>query len=59
VRGEVELTLDMSQAETAALIGASRPKVNLAFAELESRGAGRRVLCHIAALGDLTEVSTL
>jgi CRP-like cAMP-binding protein len=61
VRGEVELTLDMSQAETAALIGASRPKVNLAFAELEARGAirrdGRKVHCRIAALGDLAEVS--
>lgn len=62
-RGEVELTLDMSQAETAALIGASRPKVNLAFAELEARGAirraGRKVHCRIAALGDLAEVSAL
>ena len=63
VRGEVELTLDMSQAETAALIGASRPKVNLAFAELQARGAirrvGRKVLCHIAALGDVAEISAL
>jgi len=59
--GEVELILDMSQAETAALIGASRPKVNLAFAELEARGAiwraGRTVHCNMAVLGDLAEVS--
>lgn len=63
LRGEVELTLDMSQAETAALIGASRPKVNLAFAELEARGAirrtGRKVHCRLAALEDLAEVSAL
>ena len=61
VQGEVELTLDMSQAETAALIGASRPKVNLAFAELEARGAirraGRKLRCRLAALGELAEVS--
>jgi CRP/FNR family cyclic AMP-dependent transcriptional regulator len=63
VRGEVELTLEMSQAETAALIGASRPKVNHAFAELEARGAirraGRKVHCRVAVLGDLAEVSAL
>ncbi len=63
VAGEVELTLDISQSETAALIGASRPKVNLAFAELEARGAirrvGRKLYCRVAALEQLAEVSAL
>lgn len=63
VEGEVELTLDMSQSETAALIGASRPKVNLAFTELEARGAirraGRKLHCRVAVLGELAEVSAL
>jgi CRP-like cAMP-binding protein len=63
VQGEVELSLDMSQSEIAALIGASRPKVNLAFGELEARGAirrvGRKLHCRIGALGDLAEISAL
>jgi CRP/FNR family transcriptional regulator, cyclic AMP receptor protein len=63
LQGEVELTLDRSQAETAALIGAGRPKVNLAFTELEARGAirraGRKLHCRVAALGELAEVSAL
>jgi CRP-like cAMP-binding protein len=63
LQGEVELTLDMSQAETAGLIGASRPKMNLAFTELEARGAirrvGRELNCRVAALGELAEVSAL
>ena len=63
VGGEVELTLDMSQTEIAALIGASRPKVNIAFADLEARDAirrtGRKLHCRIAALEDLAEISAL
>jgi len=63
VRGEVELMLDMSQSEIAALIGASRPKVNIAFGELEARGAirraGRKLHCRIGALGELAEVSAI
>jgi CRP/FNR family transcriptional regulator, cyclic AMP receptor protein len=63
VQGEVELSLDMSQSEIAALIGASRPKVNLAFGELEARGAirrvGRKLHCRIVALGELAEISAL
>ena len=63
VRGEVELTLDLSQSEIAALIGASRPKVNLAFAELEARGAirrtGRKLHCRIGTLEELAEVCVL
>lgn len=63
VRGEVELTLDLSQSEIAALIGASRPKVNVAFGELEGRGAirraGRKLHCRVAVLEELAEVSGL
>jgi CRP-like cAMP-binding protein len=63
VRGEVELTLDLSQGEIATLIGASRPKVNIAFSELEQHGAirrnGRKLRCHIEALEQLAEVSGL
>jgi CRP/FNR family transcriptional regulator, cyclic AMP receptor protein len=63
VQGEVELMLDMSQSEIAALIGASRPKVNIAFGELEAHGAirraGRKLYCRIGALGELAEVSAI
>ena len=63
VRGDVELTLDLSQSEIAALIGASRPKVNLAFAELEARGAirraGRKLQCRIGTLEELAEIFVL
>ncbi len=58
---DVTLTLDMSQTEIATLIGASRPKVNIALRELEQRGAirraGRKLLCRIPALEDLAEIS--
>lgn len=63
VQGEVELTLGLSQSEIAALIGASRPKVNLAFADLEARGAirraGRTLRCRIGTLEELAEVCVL
>jgi CRP/FNR family transcriptional regulator, cyclic AMP receptor protein len=63
VRGEVELTLDLFQGEIAALIGASRPKVNLTFAELEARDAirraGRKLHCWIGTLEQLAEVCVL
>lgn len=63
IRGDVELTLDLSQGEIATLIGASRPKVNIAFSELEQRGAirraGRKLQCRIAVLEELAEVSGL
>jgi CRP/FNR family cyclic AMP-dependent transcriptional regulator len=59
VRSEAQLTLEISQSEIASLIGASRPKVNLAFSSLEEQGAIRRdgmtMLCHIATLGDIAE----
>lgn len=60
---DVELTLDLSQGEIATLIGASRPKVNIAFAELETQGAivrdGRKLRCRVAKLADLAEFSGL
>src|SRR5262249_15377442 len=59
----VDLTLDLSQGEIAALIGASRPKVNIAFGELVAHGAilrvGRKLRCHIGKLEDLAKVSGL
>jgi CRP-like cAMP-binding protein len=63
VRSEAQLTLGISQSEIASLIGASRPKVNLAFAALEEQGAirrdGKTMLCNIATLGDIAETSGL
>jgi CRP/FNR family cyclic AMP-dependent transcriptional regulator len=58
---DVTLTLDMSQTEIATLIGASRPKVNIAFRELEQRGAirrtGRNLQCRIQALEEAAEIT--
>ena len=39
---EPHLRLDLNQSELAALLGASRPKVNRAIVSLESAGAIRR-----------------
>lgn len=54
VRGKVSLELGISQSEIGLLIGASRPKVNAAFALLEAEGAfkrdGQSLLCSVAAL---------
>jgi len=62
-RDQVELTLDLSQGEIATLIGASRPKVNIAFSVLEERGAirrnGRKVFCRRVVLEELAEVADL
>ena len=48
------LTLGMSQSELAMLVGASRPKVNIALTELESAGVikrdGTRVVCDLDLL---------
>jgi CRP-like cAMP-binding protein len=57
---EVEITLGVSQSEIAALIGASRPKVNVAFSALEERGAVRRqgkktMKCRRAALLEIAD----
>jgi CRP-like cAMP-binding protein len=58
--GEYELTLDLSQSDIAALIGASRPKVSVGFGELEKQGAirrvGRKLVCRVAALNALAEM---
>lgn len=52
--GKVSVDLGMTQSELALLVGASRPKVNLALAALEEIGAiarsGSAWLCNIAAL---------
>lgn len=48
------LKLDLAQGEIAAILGASRPKLNRALAELEEHGAirrdGRAMECNIARL---------
>jgi CRP/FNR family cyclic AMP-dependent transcriptional regulator len=48
------LTLDLGQSELAAILGASRPKLNRALATLEADGAisrnGREVTCDVDAL---------
>jgi len=58
--GRQSITLDVSQSEIAALLGASRPKVNGAFAELEQRGAIRRdartIHCDPALLSEIAEL---
>ena len=57
--GKVKLDLDMSQGELALLIGASRPKVNIALAMLEDMGAitkaGSAYLCDIELLEDVAD----
>ncbi len=57
--GRARLTLEMGQAEIAAILGASRPKLNRAFAELDELGAitrNDRILdCNLALLQDIAE----
>jgi CRP-like cAMP-binding protein len=52
--GKVTVELGMSQSEIGLLIGASRPKVNVAFGQLEAEGAFRRdgqtLVCSLATL---------
>lgn len=52
--GKAIVDLAISQGELALLVGASRPKVNLALTALEAAGAisraGTRVTCHVDAL---------
>jgi CRP-like cAMP-binding protein len=61
VRAEAELTLSISQGEIASLIGASRPKVNIAFSALEAQGAirrsGKTVRCDVALLGEIADTT--
>lgn len=51
------LKLDLGQGEIAAILGASRPKLNRALAELEEQGAirrdGRALECNIDRLNDI------
>ena len=53
------LKLDLAQGEIAAILGASRPKLNRALAELEEQGAirreGRAMECNIARLTSAAE----
>ena len=55
--GRVVIDLAMSQGELALLVGASRPKVNIALTWLEAQGAiikeASRVTCILAVLEDL------
>jgi CRP-like cAMP-binding protein len=56
-RDVVDVELGMTQAEIALLLGASRPKVNVALGALESRGAisrtGERLACRPVALAEI------
>lgn len=53
------LALDLSQSEIAAILGASRPKINLAFGTLTAAGAVRRdgmaLICDVRLLERLAE----
>ncbi len=56
----VPLDLGMSQGEIALLIGASRPKVNIALTQLEEMGAikrnGAKLVCDIEELESIAEM---
>ena len=56
----IPLALGMSQTELALLIGATRPKVNLALAMLEDMGAinrkGGELRCNISVLQSIADV---
>jgi len=53
------LSLDLSQSDLAAVLGATRPKVNQALQRLRDAGAvsreGHVMTCDVAALRDLAE----
>lgn len=53
--GRVEFAFTLSQGELALLLGASRPKINLALTWLEEQGAiarkGQRLACYTERLG--------
>jgi CRP/FNR family transcriptional regulator, cyclic AMP receptor protein len=55
------IRLDMSQAELALLIGASRPKVNAAIGLLEGEGAmtrrGDTIMCEVAKLKEIAAMA--
>ena len=56
---EVPLDLGMSQSELALLIGASRPKVNIALSQLQDMGAitgtGPKLVCNSDMLQEIAE----
>jgi CRP/FNR family transcriptional regulator, cyclic AMP receptor protein len=55
----VKLPLDLAQGEIAAILGASRPKLNRALAELTEQGAIKRhdklIECHVERLQAIAE----
>jgi CRP/FNR family cyclic AMP-dependent transcriptional regulator len=55
----VPLDLGMSQSELALLIGASRPKVNIALSQLQEMGAitgtGPKLVCNSDLLEEIAE----
>lgn len=57
--GEAKLNLGMSQSELGLLIGASRPKVNMALTALEDMGAitksGSNYICNLEALESVAD----
>lgn len=57
--GEAKLDLGMSQSELGLLIGASRPKVNIALTALEDMGAitksGSSYICNLEALTSVAD----
>jgi CRP-like cAMP-binding protein len=60
--GEARLDLGLSQSEVGLLIGASRPKVNLALTALEDMGAisrsGSAYVCDLEILGSVADMDT-
>jgi CRP-like cAMP-binding protein len=61
--GEARLDLGLSQSEVGLLIGASRPKVNLALTALEDMGAitrsGAAYVCDLEVLGSVADMDTV
>lgn len=57
--GSVRLDLPLNQSEIADIVGATRPKVNRAFADLEESGAIARtpdgVICRLDRLAEIAE----
>jgi CRP-like cAMP-binding protein len=60
--GEVKLDFGLSQSEVGLLIGASRPKVNLALTALEDMGAitrsGAAFVCDLEILGSVADMDS-
>ena len=60
--GQAKLDLGLSQSEVGLLIGASRPKVNLAITALEDMGAitrsGSAYTCDLEILGSVADMDT-